>query len=216
MIEDIENAYTIIRDFKYLNPITKLPNKFEFEYSVPKVSGIIKTNWGKDLNSVKPSTLDYILYYLHDADCTLIFETAIAYFYYWKIRKKDKNKFIDCYKKLKEHYSVNRLPQEYHLENELVVYYISWFVGSIKVYKVGYSDEPIERFQHILAECRRFYPNVSVGDFEIIQLVKFNTKEQASAMESETLSWLKNKIANKEISKSKIYIKNGGTEMYMI
>ena len=55
--------------------------------------------------------------------------------------EKDKNKFIDCYKKLKEHYSVNRLPQEYHLENELVVYHISWFVGSIKVYKVGYSDD---------------------------------------------------------------------------
>ena len=73
-IEFIEFAYNFVNDFKYMNIKNKSYNKFDFDYKVPAIRNISKFQWNKDLQSVKPSTLKYIIYHLQDAETKVIID----------------------------------------------------------------------------------------------------------------------------------------------
>ncbi len=215
MIEELlKTAYDIVNEFEKINK-TVFPqtiNTFPFKYTVPKLKGITKYQWGKNIKEVKPSTLKYIIYYLHSTDCDIIFEATVALLYYYKVRKKNIDEMNNTYKDILHHYTVKRDPKKHNVEDTIVVYYISFFIGSKLVYKVGYSTQPIKRFKEILTSIKKYYEDVSVGDFNIHQLVQFDTIKQAQAFEEEAKKYIKN---NNNVSKCKIHFQ-GFSEAFVI
>lgn len=202
-----DDAYKLVRDYRYLDPKTKLPNKFPFEYSTHQHQGIYRKLWRKDIKSVKPSTLEYILYNLHDVDEVMIYETLIAYLYYWKVRKKDFKTMIKKFKEVKSHYEVLHTLKIPQIDSKPSVYYISFYIGNIKLYKIGYSDNPTERFKQLFKDIKANYPLVSIGELEIIDIQSYSTKREALRMEQ--------KILDKYKQDNHKFLFNGHTEVYL-
>jgi hypothetical protein len=213
MIEIITEAYEIVKNFKRFDTASNPPKKHTLEYSVPKISGISKYEWGKNIDEVKPNTLDYIIYKLHSTEELLIQEAVMALLYYWKIRRRNIKKMEDVYLQIMHHYSVKpmNVEQDFPDDNKIYVYHISWSIGSKRVYKVGYTTEFEKRVVSIANEVKRFYPLVNLGDLKIHRIIEFNTTEQAQSFEEEA----KRSIENAEfVTKSKFYF-TGSSESYI-
>jgi hypothetical protein len=210
-LEFIEYAYEFVNDYKYMNIKERTYNKFDFEYTVPSIKGITQYQWGKDLQSVRPSTLKYIIYEYHTEETKLLIDSIIAYLYYWKIRKADSKTMRNEYKKIKEHYTIKYDCNIPTVEAVPSVYYISFMVGTVKVYKVGYSKEPTRRFKEIIKSVQDNYPFVSVGSFEVLDINKFETEKEALTIEKKLLKV----IQDKEIPKTNIYFE-GATEGFSV
>lgn len=206
-LEFLEDAYNFVNDFVRKDIRKNTYNKFDFEYTVPSINGISKYQWGKDIESVRPSTLEYILFHLHNAEPKMIIDTLIAYLYYWKIRQMSSKDMRTKYKEVLEHYSIKHdciIPE---FEPKPTVYYISFMVGSEKVYKLGYSNNPTRRFKEIIASVKEHYPFVSVGSFEVIDTETYSTEKIGLQAEKQAL----NTIKEMKIPKTKIYF-DGATE----
>lgn len=188
----LTHAYHFVFDFKYMNTKTGGYNKFDFKYKTPSVNGLNKYQWNKDLDSVKPSTLEYIIYYLQDTDRKMIVDAFIAYLYYWKIRKTNTKKMREEYKKIYHHYTVkndDEVPQA-NIQYKAIVYSISFSIGSIKVNKFGLTTDR-NRYKKLISDARSKYELVSIGSFIVNQEIQFETLSQAEAFEKEALTNLK-------------------------
>ena len=85
MIEDnFKVAYKVINSRSVFDNITN-----PLGYKVPKKSGIHFGDYYKTIKEVKPSTLQYILYKLHNLDYDLATDTLVALLYYYRFRKKN-------------------------------------------------------------------------------------------------------------------------------
>ncbi len=211
-IEFIEFAYNFVNDYKYMNIKTGGYNKFDFEYTTPSVKGISKYQQKKDLQSVKPFVLEYIIYYLQDAEQKMIIDAIIAYLYYWKIRKANTKQMRKEYKKILNHYRANNdtsIPLA-TITYTAMVYSISFYVGSIRINKFGLATDP-NRYRKLISDVRSNYSFVSIGNFTINQEIQFNTLKQAEAFELEAITNLK---LHNQYSKGKYYF-NGYTESYL-
>lgn len=193
----IDFAYKFVNSFRAYDPTTNSRRKISFEYTVPSIRGITKYEWSKDLESVKPSTLEYIVFYLHNAEPKMIEDAIIALFYYWKIRQKDRKRMIKTYKKVLEHYTRANKEDEISLSttadadawlnlNEYVVYSIGFCIGSLKINKFGYTRDK-NRYRKLISDVRAKYPHVSVGSFEVYQEIEFDKEEDAKEFEKEAL-----------------------------
>lgn len=202
MNEDfLTHAYKFVFDFKYMNTQTGGYNKFDFEYKTPSVNGLNIYQWNKDLNSVKPSALEYIIYYLQDTDTKMIIDAFIAYLYYWKIRKTNTKKMREVYKEIYHHYTVKN-SADVPISNilyEAMVYSISLSIGSIRVNKFGLTTDK-NRYKKLVSDIKDKYSLVSIGDFTVHQELQFKTFKQAKEFEKEALKNLK---LHKDYSKCK-------------
>lgn len=202
----LEAGYNLIKDYKSLNIKTGLINEFPVQYEIPYIRSI-KYQKGKSILQMHPSEYEYLLYHLHDTDELFVYRVFVGYLHYWKIRKKDTKKMLEKYKEIVNHYKVTHdcdIPTVAALPS---VYYISFYVGSVKVYKFGYSNEPTRRFKEIINSVKEHYPLVSIGSFECISLITYETEKEALKMEAKLIE----KSKEKGIPKSRIYFK-GGTE----
>ena len=223
-IEFIKYAYDFVNDFKYMNVKTKTYNKFDFEYKVPSIKGITKYQWDKDLESVSPSTMEYIIYHLHNAETKITIDTIISYLYYWKIRKADSKMMRTKYKEIVAHYTVK---QDSNIPIVIAVpsvYYISFMVGNVKVYKIGYSKEPTRRFKEIISSVKEHYPFVSVGQLELLDIEEYSSEAIGLEAEKKVLDIIKTKEAGREEEAKRLKKRykssttdiffEGGTEAY--
>jgi len=210
--EILEYAYRFIANFQYMNIKDRTFNKLDFEYVTPSVNGLSKYQWKKDLDSVKPSTLEYIIYHLQNADLKMINDAIIAYLYYWKIRKANSKKMRKVYKNIKHHYTkINdeNIPLA-NIKSKAIVYSISFYIGSIKINKFGFTEDK-HRYQKMMSDARNKYELVSVGNFTINQEIQFNCVDKALEFEAEALKNLKE---HKLYNKGK-YCFDGYKESYM-
>jgi len=190
--EILEFAYKFIFDFQYMNLKTGKYNKIEFEYLTPSVNGLSKFHWGKNLDSVKPSTLEYIIYNLQNADLKMINDAIIAYLYYWKIRKTNSKKMREVYKNIKYHYTKTNkenIPIA-NIQYKAIVYSITFYIGSIKINKFGFTEDKY-RYQKMISDVRNKYQLVSIGNFTINQEIQFKSSQNALEFEAEALKNLK-------------------------
>lgn len=214
IVESIKFAYDCVNNFTYKNILKNTCNKFDFEYSVPEIKGICKFEWGKKLDSVKPSTLEYIIYHLHNAEVKLVIDSVIAYLYYWKIRKADTKTMKLKYKEILQHYEPIKdeliIPTAM-ITNVAIVYSISFTVGIIQTNKFGIATDK-NRYKKMIDDVKSKYPLVSVSNFKVNQEIQFNTVKQAEEFEKEALKNLKQ---HRQYKKGKICF-DGYTESYSV
>ena len=188
MIESsLEHSFDFVSKYRRINPNGGF-NKFDFEYKTPSVNGLSKYQSDKDLHSVKPSTLEYIIFNLQNADIQMIVDATTAYLYYWKIRKADNKKMREEYKKILVHYTMKNNAEVpfVNIQYEVTVYSISFNIGSIKVNKFGYTTDK-ERYKKLISDAKNKYENVSIGNLIVHQEIQFKTSEQAKLFEKEAI-----------------------------
>lgn len=149
--ETIDEANRFVNSFRAYDPTTNSKRKISFDYCVPSIRRIHYSQHKKDLESVKPSTLEYIIFYLHNAEPKMIEDAIIALFYYWKVRMQNRRKLKEVYNRVLEHYTransnddiplAKTMDTDSWLYNEYVVYSIGFFIGSIKVNKFGLTSD---------------------------------------------------------------------------
>lgn len=211
MKEYIEYAYKLVSDYKRFDIKTKTINPFPVELIIPDISGIFCKHIGKDLLKSKPNVIGYIMINLHNVEHDLLVDAIIAYFYYWKVRKKEPNTMKKAKEILLEHFAVinNQDVPVANIEQEAIVYDISFCIGLEKIDKVGLATDKY-RYTKIIDEIRSKYPYLSVGSFKVNQEIQFDDIEKAKEYEKKELTKIK---ANKSKSKSKFYF-SGYTESF--
>ncbi len=211
--DKLDDAFKLVNNFKSMDLKTQTFNQFPLKhYRVPEVDGIHKGEYRKGIHKVKPSTLKYILFYLHNVDEDMIIEALIVLLYHWKVKKKDTKRMRKVYNRVYEHYTVTNkdsVPMV-TINYNAVVYSISFNVGSVKFNKFGYTTDKF-RFIKLIDDVKSKYPNVSVGNFQIHQVIQFKTKEQAKAFEEEAI---KNLELHKDYKKCKVCF-DGYKEAYL-
>ncbi|WP_421716545.1 hypothetical protein [Arcobacter arenosus] len=196
--EFIDFAYKFVSEFRSYDLRTKSIKKIDFDYCVPSIRGISKFEWGKDIDSVKPSTLEYIIFYLHNAEPKMIEDAIISLFYYWKVRKQNRKMMQKVYQKILEHYTrvnnIGEIPRTSTKDadawlnhNEYVIYSVGFCIGCLKVNKFGYTSDK-NRFKKLISDVKAKYPHVSVGSFEVYQELEFFNEEIVKEFEEEALS----------------------------
>lgn len=205
-INDLKIAYDIINNFKKYDTLSNPPRINKLDYKVPCIGGISKYEWGKDIEEVNPNTLQYILYNLHNLDCSKVIDTIIALLYYWKVRKRDNFKMEKVYQEILNHYLiVNESTTNNHLlKKEKCIYLIEINIGNSTLYKVGKTSSIKDRFTNLKLNIQEMYSNVSTG-IKILGIIYNQNNEN---IEKEIL----NKMDTKNI-KHKFYF-NGHTESF--
>ena len=164
----------IINWKKYVMEDGSLIKKEPPHYEVPSLKGIHSKVIGKNINEVQLNTLEYILYNLHDADCNLIEETAMALFYYYLHRIRSTFKLKKVYNNLIEHYNIIHEQEPCHIDDAACVYLLQINIGSKKLYKVGKSTDLKSRYYNLISDIKANYPLVSVN---VNVLNQYNTNE---------------------------------------
>jgi hypothetical protein len=212
--KDLKIAYDMVNDFKRFDLKTKTFNTFTLiDYQVPKVDGIHSGEYGKGINKVKPSLLEYMIFKLHNVNKDMIFEAIICLLYYWKFRREEPRIRKQVYIRIHHHYAVTHcltMPI-ISINDEAIVYYISFSIGSLNIVKIGVTTD-INRFNKLISDITNNYPLVSVGNFKVMQIIQFKTKQQAMEFEKEAI---KNIKLHKDYKKCKNYF-DGYTEAYYI
>ena len=199
MKEYIEYAYKLVSDYKRFDIKTKTINPFPVELIIPDISGIFCKLKGKDLLKSKPNVIEYIMINLHNVEHDLLVDAIIAYFYYWKVRKKEPNTMKKAKEILLEHFAVinNQDVPVANIENKAIVYSISFCIGSNQIHKIGYAEDK-NRYSKLLSDIRTKYPFVSVGSFKVNQEIQFDDITKAKEYEQEQLTKLKQDISYKK------------------
>ncbi len=195
----LEFAFNTVNEFTYINIETNKVNKFEFEFTIPSVSGIHHTQKGKDFKEAKQNTLKYIIFNLHNAEKKSILDAIISLLYSCKIRKGDTDLMIEEYNHIFKHYSIihNQEVEIANIENKAIVYSISFCIGSNQIHKIGYTEDK-NRYSKLLSDIRTKYPFVSVGSFKVNQEIQFDDITKAKEYEQEQLTKLKQDISYKK------------------
>jgi hypothetical protein len=201
-VDDLQKAYEIIEKRTIWDNIDN-----PLKYKVPNIKGI---HWGechKTVKEVKPNTMEYILFYLHDLDYELAIETLMAYLYYWKFRKKKLSKMNELFQRVKTHYTIQNTP--YRSSNKTqkcdCVYLIKISIGSKTLYKVGRSKDIHKRMIDIQSDINTNYPLVSVG----LEVLATHYCEDSHKLEKMVLDSIRAKISKK----NKFFFK-GSTEAF--
>jgi len=189
----LDEAFELVNKFKRYDPINKTFNEFPLkDYTVPKVDGLHFGVHHKGIDKVKPSTLEYIIYYLQNADVDMIFEAIIVLLYYYKVKKKNYKQMKSKFDLMTQHYRAEHDTDTplATIRGEAIVYSVSFSVGSARVNKFGLTTDP-KRYKKMMSDITTNYEFVSVGDFKVNQEIQFDTLKKAKAFEKEALYNLK-------------------------
>ncbi len=204
---DLQMAYDIVSNFTKYDTMSNPPKINTLYYKVPKQTGISRWEYYKDIEEVSKSTLEYILYRLHNASHTLIMNTLIALLYYWRFRERKPTMMQQVYNEAVSHYTVENQPYTRYESAIKVncVYLIKINIGCDTLYKVGQTEDIHSRMINLQSNISKRYSSVSVG--VVVQEVKYcsNCKE----VEEELLKEARNKLTKKH----KFYF-DGHTESF--
>ncbi len=201
-LNDLEIAYDIINNFQKYDTLSNPPRINKLDYKVPSIDGISRYEHGKDVDSVKPNTLKYILYYLHNIEHSIIIDTVIALLYYWKIRKNNKSMFEKSYIEIVNHYTLTHNSYSFNYSNGECVYLIKIDIGSETLYKIGSTTNFNQRMTNILSDIKSKYEYVSCN----IEPLQVEYTSMYYEIETNILNQLKEKKHN--------FYFNGHTESF--
>lgn len=206
-LEDLETAYNIVSRFNKYDTLSSPPKIHTLNFEVPIISGIHKGEYRKNIEEVKPNTLEYILYYLHDIDFTMIINTIIALLYYWKFRKRKALIMEQVYQEVVNHFTIQHEPYKGNkkIKKGTCVYLVKIGIGNKVLYKIGKTKDLHQRMLNLQSNINANYPFVSVGVTvkEVLYCDNHNEIEERLLKE----------IRNINIKKNKFYF-NGCTESF--
>lgn len=200
-LNDLKIAQDIVNNFQKYDTLSKPPKINKLEYKVPSINGISTYEHGKDIESVKPNTLKYIIFHLHNVDYSLIIETTIALLYYWKFRKNKKTLLEETYKEIVNHYTLSHNNCFYNYNDGECVYLIKIYIGSHTLFKVGKTASFNQRMSNILSDVKSKYEYVSCS----IEPLKVHYTLSSYEIEQNIL---------RELKKDHKFFFNGHTESF--
>jgi hypothetical protein len=160
LLKDFKEIYKFIENRGFmenkLNPI---------DYKVPNLQGIIPQQRYRTIKEVRPDTLKYILYKLHNIDNDIATDTLMALLYYYKFRAKKQYKMERVYRKAIYHYIIKH-PLYTKYENSKkgnCIYLVKINIGRKTLYKVGTTNDIHQRMTNLQSDISNFYQLVSVG-----------------------------------------------------
>jgi predicted GIY-YIG superfamily endonuclease len=206
-LNDLKIAYDIVSKFNKYDTLSTPPKVNTLNFKVPIISGIHQGEHRKNIEEVKPNTLEYILYYLHNIDFTMIINTLIALLYYWKFRKRKSLMMKEVYQEIVNHFTVHNEPYKWNEKTKKgnCVYIIKIEIGNKVLYKVGKTKDLHQRMLNLQSNINANYSFVSVGITIKEVLYCDNHAEKEKILLTE--------IRNRNIKKHKFYFK-GHTECF--
>lgn len=187
-INDLKIAYDIVNNFRKYDTLSIPPKINKLDYKVATINGITRYEHGKDINSVKPNTLRYILFNLHNIEYSIIIDNVIALLYYWKIRKNNKHMFEKAYEEIINHYTFKNDNYSFNYKKGKCLYLIKIYIGKETLYKVGITASFNSRMANILSDIKSKYEHVSVS----LKALQVEYTQNGYQMEKEILKGLKN------------------------
>ena len=210
--DELLDAFELVNNFRFRDIKKGIFNTFPLShYKVPRVDGIQKEVYDKGINQVKPNTLKYIIFNLHNADENIIIEAIVVLLYCYK-KKQETKTMREVFKRILHHYTVANKEESILLDikEKAIVYSISFDIGSITYNKFGYTTDK-KRIEKLRSDIKSRYPHVSIGNFKVNQTIQFKTEQQAKMFEKEAL---KNMKLNVNYRKCKNLF-DGYTESYL-
>ena len=210
--DELLDAFELVNNFRFRDIKKGIFNTFPLShYKVPRVDGIQKEVYDKGINQVKPNTLKYIIFNLHNVDENIIIEAIVVLLYCYK-KKQETKTMREVFKRILHHYTVANKEENILLDikEKAIVYSISFDIGSITYNKFGYTTDK-KRLVKLLSDIKSKYPHVNVGNFKVNQTIQFKTEQQAKMFEKEAL---KNMKLNVNYRKCKNLF-DGYTESYL-
>lgn len=210
--DELLDAFELVNNFRFRDIKKGIFNTFPLShYKVPRVDGIQKEVYDKGINQVKPNTLKYIIFNLHNVDENIIIEAIVVLLYCYK-KKQETKTMREVFKRILHHYTVANKEENILLDikEKAIVYSISFDIGSITYNKFGYTTDK-KRLVKLLSDIKSKYPHVNVGNLVINQTIQFKTEQQAKLFEEEAL---KNMKLNVNYRKCKNLF-DGYTESYL-
>lgn len=206
-LNDLKIAYDMVSKFNKYDTLSTPPKINTLYYKVPIVKGLHCGEYGKDIEDVKPNTLEYILYHLHDIDYTLLIDTLIALLYYWKFRKRKSIHMEQVYQEVVRHYTIEHKPYTNYSDGKKgnCIYLVKIYIGSVTLYKVGITKDIHQRMINLQSDINMKYPFVFVGI--AVQKVIYCDKNK------ELEQILLNEVSNYNIKKHKFFF-DGHTESF--
>jgi hypothetical protein len=206
-LDDLETAYNIVSRFNKYDTLSSPPKINTLNFEVPIISGIHKGEYRKNIEEVKPNTLEYILYYLHDIDFTMIINTIIALLYYWKFRKRKALIMEQVYQEVVNHFTTQHEPYKGNekIKKGTCIYLVKIEIGNKVLYKIGKTKDLHQRMINLQSNINVNYSFVSVGITikEVIYCDNYDEREERLLTE----------IRNINIKKHKFYF-DGHTECF--
>ena len=202
----------LLNEFKDIHSFIEnrgfMENKINpLEYKVPNLEGIIPQQKHKTIKEVRPDTLKYILYKLHNIDNDIATDTLMALLYYYKFRDKKLAKMETAYRKARYHYIIKHTPytKDKNMKKGDCIYLIRINIGRKTLYKVGTTSDIHTRMINLQSNISKFYPLVSVG-INIKKVIYCNNNKE---IEETLLS----EIRSNNIKKHKFFF-DGHTEAF--